>query len=391
MRKFMSNKKQIFYVASLLGGLLCSGCITQVATVPAQAAAQGTQTAGQTAGQAAQVVTLGDSSGLGNGTISRATANTSENTTVKKNPAQQSASQAASPSTAQRAGQSVQGSAAQTAEKASQSAARITGQQAAVEPEVKSKDSQESQAEPISVETDVESKTESTAKTGSKLPWQQQTAASTRTKTGDTTREQEIKRFEIDPVTGLYVETAQGIEISGVSEKMSFEVRQEDLLEWGFWELDGRIGLVVDKDSYNGSLSWEQEGDKLDFRFRGPLGFGGVRIHGVLGEEVRVKTTKGEEFFLQDVESDMQTQLGWSMPIDSLRYWSLGITDPEQDAEVVLNENDLLDELKQGPWKVVYNDYMDVDGVMLPRKFKITGPKTRISMIVNNWTIPGSE
>ena len=227
----------------------------------------------------------------------------------------------------------------------------------------------------------------------SKLPWQQQSAASTQTTEAGQpiSKEQELKRVIIDPATGLYIETTLGINNLGESDKMSFENRQEDMIEWSFWDLEGRIGLSVEKDSYNGSLTWEQEGDKLDFRFRGPLGFGGVRIHGDLSEEVWVKTTRGEEFFLQDIEVDMQSHLGWSMPINSLRFWSLGITDPEQDAEVVLNENDLLDELMQGDWKVVYEEYMDVDGVMMPRKFKINGPKTKIKMLINEWVIPGSE
>lgn len=199
-----------------------------------------------------------------------------------------------------------------------------------------------------------------------------------------------IRRVIIDPATGLYVETGINNQASE-NTNMNFDTRQEDLLEWPFWEMDGRIGLTVAKDSYNGSVAWEQNGAAIDFRFRGPLGFGGLRIHGDLDDKVRVKTTTGQDFTVSDFESEMQARMGWSIPINSLRFWALGIVDPEVDADVVLNEEDLLDELVQGDWKVVYEAYKEVDGVQLPRKFRITGPDTKIKMVVNDWTIPGFE
>jgi len=236
------------------------------------------------------------------------------------------------------------------------------------------------------------------------LPWAQQSSSNQsgtrnlpeeKTSSRTTRRDSEarIRRVIIDPVTGLYIETELSSENNSVNENinMSFEHRQEDLLEWPFWEMSGRIGLTVVKDSYNGSVNWEQNGDEIDFRFRGPLGFGGLRIHGTLDEQVRVKTSTGQDFTVSDFESEMQTRMGWSIPINSLRYWALGIVDPEVDADVVLNENDLLEELVQGDWKVVYQTYQDVDGVELPRKFRITGPDTKIKMIVNDWSIPSSE
>ncbi len=234
------------------------------------------------------------------------------------------------------------------------------------------------------------------------MPWQQQTSAKTdsgdsqvseNTDNSSTNSESKIRRVVIDPVTGLYIETSLSSvnNAASGSKNMSFENRQEDLLEWPFWEMTGRIGLTVSKDSYNGSVSWDQNGEAIDFRFRGPLGIGGVRIHGDLDEQVRVKTTTGQDFTVSDFETEMQARMGWSIPINSLRYWALGIVDPEVDADVVLNDADLLEELVQGNWKVVYERYQEVDGVDLPKKFKITGPDTRIKMVVNDWTIPGSE
>jgi len=168
---------------------------------------------------------------------------------------------------------------------------------------------------------------------------------------------------------------------------MNFEQRRLDLTELPYWELDGRIGVTVDKEAYNGSLKWEQEGEDLDFRFRGPLGIGGIRIHGTLGEQVRIKTTRGEEFFLTDMEAEIEEKLGWQLPISSLRYWILGITDPNFDTAVEIDENDLLVELEQNEWVVSYDKYMDVNGRLLPKKMKVVGPKTKIRLVINEWVL----
>jgi len=160
-----------------------------------------------------------------------------------------------------------------------------------------------------------------------------------------------------------------------VSSNMNFEQRRLDLTGLPFWELDGRIGVTVDKDAYNGSLTWQQDADDLDFRFRGPLGIGGIRIHGTLGEQVRVKTTRGEEFFLTDLERDLEEKLGWQLPINSLRYWVLGVTDPNYDTAVEVDDNDLLVSLEQENWLVTYDKYMDVNGRLMPKKLKVVGPR----------------
>ena len=257
---------------------------------------------------------------------------------------------------------------------------------------------QSSMKEEVAADKDIETKDQEIEKPlwAQQASTQPSTSASPKENSNNSqtaSSETKIRRVIIDPVTGLYVETGLNDTNYPASENnnMSFDIRQEDLLEWPFWEMDGRIGLTVAKDSYNGSVAWEQNGESIDFRFRGPLGFGGLRIHGDLDDKVRVKTTTGQDFTVSDFESEMQERMGWSIPINSLRFWALGIVDPEVDADVVLNENDLLDELVQGDWKVVYEAYKEVDGVQLPRKFKITGPDTKIKMVVNNWTIPDSE
>ena len=93
--------------------------------------------------------------------------------------------------------------------------------------------------------------------------------------------------------------------------------RRDELRAIDDWRVEGRLSLQAGRDGYNGTLSWEQAGNDVDFRFRGPFGFGGFRIHGDL-EKLRVKTTTGTEMYLKDPEEDMKESFGWSIPVHSM-------------------------------------------------------------------------
>lgn len=157
------------------------------------------------------------------------------------------------------------------------------------------------------------------------------------------------------------------------------------------WSLEGRVAIVAGKDGWNGSLSWAQQGDDLDFRFKGPFGIGGVRIHGNAGQ-LRVKTTKGEEFFTDNPERDFGDRLGWTLPIHSMRYWMVGVPDPERPfRQPEIDAAGLAYGLSQEGWTVAYDDYTEAGEFDLPRKFEISNSDVRIKVVVSRWQLPGAE
>ncbi len=155
------------------------------------------------------------------------------------------------------------------------------------------------------------------------------------------------------------------------------------------WRLEGRAGLTVDQDGYNGTLSWEQLYEDIDFRVRGPFGIGGMRIHGG-PEQLRVKTSQGEVFFLEDPVPDMEKQLGWSIPLRSMPFWLRGLPDPKTAGVEQIDENGLLRRLEQEGWRITYDQYREVEGIDLPRKMTLQGDRVRIKLIVDNWNLPGA-
>lgn len=152
------------------------------------------------------------------------------------------------------------------------------------------------------------------------------------------------------------------------------------------WRMDGRLALKTGTDGYNGTLSWEQLEEDLDFRFRGPFGFGGFRIHGDL-ERLRVKTTSGTEFYLKDPETEMIDRFGWSVPVYSMRFWIVGVSDPATVAEEIVDEEGLLEALVQNGWQVQYDGYSVESGIVLPRKIVMEKGDIRIRVLAERWRI----
>jgi outer membrane lipoprotein LolB len=162
--------------------------------------------------------------------------------------------------------------------------------------------------------------------------------------------------------------------------------RRDTLRAIDDWRLEGRLSLKAGRDGYNGTLSWEQSGSDIDFRFRGPFGFGGFRIHGDQ-DRLRLKTTTGTEMYLDDPEADMESRFGWSVPVYSMRYWIVGVSDPDEPASEIVDGDGLLAELEQHGWAVTYDGYREHEGLLLPRKILMEKGDVRIRMVADRWRI----
>jgi outer membrane lipoprotein LolB len=156
------------------------------------------------------------------------------------------------------------------------------------------------------------------------------------------------------------------------------------------WRMEGRIALNVGRKGYNGTVSWEQAGEELDFRFRGPFGFGGFRIHGD-NTRLRVKTTRGDEFWVTDPVQEMGERFGFSLPVYSMRYWILGVSDPALEADEVVGEDGLLVELGQGGWQVDFDNYALQGDEFLPGKLVMEKDNIRIRVVSDRLDYTGPE
>lgn len=172
--------------------------------------------------------------------------------------------------------------------------------------------------------------------------------------------------------------------VTQLPELSDWQVRQQVLGELSDWEFSGRIAVSATDDGFNGKLRWAQKDDTFQATVSGPLGIGTVRIEGE-GASAVLTDKDGVQTELQNVEQQLLHRYGWTIPVKSLRYWALGIPDPDGDAQTMLNEDHQLARLEQGGWTLNIASYKANSGQSMPNRLSATKFETRVRIVIDKW------
>lgn len=151
------------------------------------------------------------------------------------------------------------------------------------------------------------------------------------------------------------------------------------------WEFAGRIGVSAGTEGFNGKLWWRQDGPVYRARISGPLGVGTVFINGNRGE-LTVTDNNGVATRLEDAEKDLRDRYGWTIPIESLRYWALGVIDPELPAVARPDDQGRISQFGQGTWSVHITEYREAAGQPMPRRLSAVSGDVKVRLVIDEWT-----
>jgi outer membrane lipoprotein LolB len=164
----------------------------------------------------------------------------------------------------------------------------------------------------------------------------------------------------------------------------SWDTRTRVLAGLNEWEFRGRIAVKTGSDGFNGKLRWMQKDEDFSAIVSGPLSIGKVRIEG--DDHSVVMTGKdGVRTELEDAELELRYRYGWTIPIESLRYWALGIPDPSVPAQTEVNADGQLESLTQRDWSVRISRYDDGGGQLMPKLLTAENSDTRVRLLVDHW------
>ncbi len=164
--------------------------------------------------------------------------------------------------------------------------------------------------------------------------------------------------------------------------------RQQVLGGLATWSFSGRLALKAGDDGFNGRIGWSQSGEDFSVTVGGPLGVGTVRIDRE-GGQATLTDKDGTRVDLADAERELLVRYGWTLPVDSLRYWTLGIPDPALPAETLLDGEGRLKTLRQSGWTVAVARYRDGGGQLMPRILTVQNADTRVRMVIDGWLFGG--
>lgn len=146
------------------------------------------------------------------------------------------------------------------------------------------------------------------------------------------------------------------------------------------WSFEGRLALTSENESISASVVWFHDENVDDIELVGPLAQGRLKIH-VGPEQVIVDDGENRSVFDGDAEAVLAGQLGVAMPVSALRYWVLGVNDPEQAMVEAAGG------FFQAGWLVRYREMQMVGADLLPKKVTVEKDKTRIKLVVDQWEL----
>jgi outer membrane lipoprotein LolB len=170
----------------------------------------------------------------------------------------------------------------------------------------------------------------------------------------------------------------------GPTQSSAWELRRPLLQARDRFELKGRVAVATGSEGFNARLRWTQDGKQTRMSLDGPLGTGGVQVTSD-GSDVSIVTSRGERLDHEAARAELTNRLGFDPPLDSLRYWILGVPEPGHPAQESLDSQQRLSALEQNGWQIQYTDYMSVGGEWLPSKLTLQRLGVRLRVVVDGW------
>lgn len=161
----------------------------------------------------------------------------------------------------------------------------------------------------------------------------------------------------------------QGVAIKLNPKEISiFSDRQNDYKAISYWNLSASFSYNDTKEIAAGKINWKFDSQESSTQKRmkllmekidllAPLGAGAATLY--------IDSSKGATFvsgntqrYGEDPSSLLFDVVGWSLPIEELRYWIYGLPSPKKKGYYLLDEKGNLKSLQQSGWQIQYSDYL---------------------------------
>ncbi|HEX4050066.1 MAG TPA: lipoprotein insertase outer membrane protein LolB [Steroidobacteraceae bacterium] len=151
--------------------------------------------------------------------------------------------------------------------------------------------------------------------------------------------------------------------------------------------LSGRLAASHANQGISAGVHWQQQGADAQLSLSGPLGFGGARVS-ISAESISIRTNDGRELAGDAAVRELTRLLGFEPPLQSLRFWVLGVPDPTGGpATPMLDDQQRLSHLSQDGWSIAYEVYVPVLRQWLPRRLSITREDLRLRLVIDDWQL----
>ncbi|GMG86550.1 lipoprotein insertase outer membrane protein LolB [Biformimicrobium ophioploci] len=157
------------------------------------------------------------------------------------------------------------------------------------------------------------------------------------------------------------------------------------------WHISGKLGVRAPENSGSASLNWEQARDSYRIRLTGPLGMGGTVIDGD-ASGVTLKQSGQPTRRARHPQTLLYEALGWSMPVEELKYWVRGLPAPgSAPSNMTRNDSQQISAMQQAGWQLNFSNYQPRGSLWLPGKIRaertVANQLVRVTLVIKDWRI----
>jgi outer membrane lipoprotein LolB len=150
------------------------------------------------------------------------------------------------------------------------------------------------------------------------------------------------------------------------------------------WYLEGRVAISSPKDSWSANIEWHHLPDSEKIKLSGPLGQGAMVIE-LAGNVVKIDRGGGNVQTSNQPERFINQQLGLFVPLQSLRFWAVGL--PEAGQKFQGTDDGFV----QNGWLIAYKEMLKTGTETLPHKMAVSDGHMKLKLIVDQWDLNGGN
>lgn len=163
--------------------------------------------------------------------------------------------------------------------------------------------------------------------------------------------------------------------------------RSQKLAQLQDWSAQGRVAVQTGNAGNSAAFEWRKTGNAEDLRLSDPLGRT-VLLLQQSPQGAYAKFMDGHEARGPDAAAVLGARSPIPLPVSSLAFWLRAQALPDQPAEISYDSQGNPATLKQDGWTVNYQDYMPVNGVAMPSRVLVTGPRdVRVKVLIRAWKL----
>jgi len=152
------------------------------------------------------------------------------------------------------------------------------------------------------------------------------------------------------------------------------------------WSLVGRISIDDGEEGGSGRLQWVVKADRGSIDFHAAMGRGAWHLEsGPEGAVLRL--ADGSEHTAAAVDTLVEQQLGWPIPVTALQWWVRGLSAPGLVDEQLIDADGLLTHLEQFGWQIDFKRYSSESSTVMPTRLDARRGQYRVKLAVSRWQI----